>query len=177
MRFCNRFRGNWVRSETTGWPPLRGEAGAGDVRVYFFAAKSQTVQLQYMPPAMPISRLLTRLTTRVGLPHSGHGASRSTFTAFARSAVFACPAILFLSFRFSSAPVPCRVSHDTPEPTGVTPIQFSWVLSRPGTTSLRGRNPFRSTIPAEEPPADDFRHCNPGVNLAAPRAPQAHPLC
>ncbi|OFV95358.1 MAG: hypothetical protein A3H28_02120 [Acidobacteria bacterium RIFCSPLOWO2_02_FULL_61_28] len=94
------------------------------IPIYFFAAKSQTVQLQYMPPAMPISRLLTRLTTRVAFPHSGHGASRATFTDFARSAVFACPAMLFHSFRFSSAPVPCRFSHDTPEPAGVTPIQI-----------------------------------------------------
>ena len=165
-----------IGSETKGWPPHRGEAGAGDVRNYFFSAKSQTVQLKNIPPEMPSSRFLTRLTIRVGLPQSGHGASCATATIFARSAVFACPAILFHSFSVFSAQVPSRFSHDTPEPRGVTPIQVLWVFSRPGPASLRGRNSCRSTTRAEESSADDFRHSNPGVNLATPRAPQTQIL-
>ena len=50
-----------------------------------------------MPPEMPISRFFMRLTTRVGLPQSGQGISCATSAARARSAVFACPAILFCS--------------------------------------------------------------------------------
>src|SRR5581483_5881013 len=60
---------------------------------YLFSAKSQTLQLRYMPPAMPISRFFIRFTTRVGLPHSGQGAVSTLSTFLARSAVFAFSAI------------------------------------------------------------------------------------
>lgn len=56
-------------------PCFRARQGPEIVGPYFFSAKSQTVQLQYMPPPMLSSRFLIRFTTRVGLPHSGQGVS------------------------------------------------------------------------------------------------------
>jgi hypothetical protein len=65
---------------------------------YLFWAKSQTEQLRYMPPEIPMERFFIRLTMRVGFPHVGQGGVSAATTFFARSAVFAFSAIDDYSF-------------------------------------------------------------------------------
>ena len=76
---------------------------------YLFWAKSQTEQLRYMPPEIPMERFFIRLTMRVAFPHCGQGGVSASSAFFARSAVFAFSAIGDYSFQFCLPPG-CRTA-------------------------------------------------------------------
>jgi hypothetical protein len=99
--------GRPIRRDFSRDSAIRGPVfGAREIRqtAYLFCAKSQTEQLRYMPPEIPMERFFIRLTMRVGFPHVGHGGVSAATTFFARSAVFAFSAIGDYSFLFSLPP-------------------------------------------------------------------------